>query len=161
MFWNFFIYRALWTVNFLHGVSGYPKKLFLVNVTMRSKIFWNFFIYKAVWTLDFSQGGLGTKFFWSDQKKLEFRPLPWKIKSPECSVNKKFTVNLRKKFFWNFFIYRALWTLNFSERMSGQQLFLVMLNLTSKIFWNFLFTEHSGLWIFQREGVGTNFFWSS
>ena len=67
-------------------------------------------------------------------------------------------LNLRSKVFWNFFIYRGLWTLNFSEGVSGYQLFLVMPNLRWKFFRNFLITEHSGLWIFQIGCWGTNFF---
>ena len=42
--------------------------------------------------------------------------------------------------------------------MSRYQFFLVMLNLKSKFFRNFLIIEHSGLSIFQRGCLGTNFF---
>ena len=54
-------------------------------------------------------------------------------------------LNLRSKIFWNFFVYRVLWTLNFSEGVSLHQLFLATLNLKSKIFQNFL--VYRVLWI--------------
>ena len=40
-----------------------------------------------------------------------------------------FMLNLRSKNFHNFFFYRVVWTVNFSEVVSGHQLFLVTLNL--------------------------------
>ena len=54
------------------------------------------------------------------------------------SVHQLFLVmlNLRSKTFWNFFVYRVLWT-EFFRGVTGNQLFLIILNLRSKIFWNF------------------------
>ena len=63
--------------------------------------------------------------------------------------------------FEEFFNYRALWTLNFSEGVFRQQLFLVTLNLRSKIFRNFFI--YRVLWTLNLSGdggLGTNFFWS-
>ena len=51
-----------------------------------------------------------------------------------------------QRIYQNFFIYWALWTLNFSEGGSGHQLFLVKPNLKPKIFSEFFsFHECSGL----------------
>ena len=99
-------------------------------------------------------------------------------------------LNWRSKIFRNFLVYRVSWTLNFSEGVSRHQLFLVTLNFLEffhlqstldselfrggvwaatffghatfevKIFRIFWFTEHSGLSIFERMCVGSNFFWS-
>ena len=64
-FWNFFTYRALWTLKFLGGGWGSGHQLFLVMLNLRSKIFHNFFIYQALWTLNLSGGSMGpsTNFF--------------------------------------------------------------------------------------------------
>ena len=67
-------------------------------------------------------------------------------------------LNLRSKIFRNFFVYRVLWTLNFSEGVSGHHLFLVTLNLRSKIFWNFF--VYRVLWteFFRGGDWGPTFF---
>ena len=89
-----------------------------------------------------------------------------------------------------FFIYRALWTLNFSEGVSGQQLFLVTLNFLEffplqntldaeffrrgvwtpnffghskfevKFLWYFLINRALLMLNFSKRGLGTNFFCS-
>ena len=64
MFWNPFIYRVLWTLNF--SQRGLGTNCFLLTLNLRSNIFQNFFVYRVLWTLNFFQlGGIGTNFFWS------------------------------------------------------------------------------------------------
>ena len=88
IFENFFVYRMLWTSNFLHGVFGH--QLCLVTQNLRTQIFQNFFIYRVLWTLNLSKG----------------------VSGHQLSL---VTLNLKSKIFWNFFIYIALWTLDFSQ----------------------------------------------
>ena len=59
--------------------------------------------------------------------------------------------NLRPKSFWKFFIYRLLWTLNFSWREVWEPTFLVTHYLSSKFFRILSITKHSGLWRFHWE----------
>ena len=54
IFENFFVYRMLWTSNFLHGVFGH--QLCLVTQNLRTQIFQNFFIYRVLWTELFTGG---------------------------------------------------------------------------------------------------------
>ena len=98
IFRNFLIYRLLWTLIFLQGVSGY--QIFLVTLILRSKIFRNFFVYRVLSTLNFPLGS-----------EVSGHQLYWVM------------LNLRSKIFWNFFAYIGLWILNFSEWVSGHQLF--------------------------------------
>ena len=82
-------------------------------------------------------------------------------------------LNLRSKIFQNFFIYRALWTLNFLEGGVWVPTFFVEgIGPGTNIFWSceiwgekffkfFSFTNHSRFWIYQgRRVVWSNFFWS-
>ena len=166
IFWNFFIYRALWTLNFwqwfwapifvchtkfevknffrifsfteccelcsfCRGESGHP--LFWVTLNLRSDIFWNFFIYTVLWTLNFSQEVRPTTFFGHVEFEVkmfsEFFPLSSSLDSEFVGGGGSghqlslVMLNLRSKFFWNLFIYIVLWTLHFSEGVSGHQLF--------------------------------------
>ena len=158
-FQNFFLYRALWSLNFTEGVW---YQLFLVTLNLKSKIFWifpftehcglwifcrgwsghqlflgtpnlkskifrNFFLYQALWT-EFFREGSGPTFFGDakfDLKKLwEFfalsSALDFEFVGRGGSCHQHFSVmpNLRSKIFRNFFIYTALWTLNFFKGRS-------------------------------------------
>ena len=107
---------------------GSGHQLFFIMPNLRSKNFQNLFIYRVLWT-EFVRGVSGPTFF--GHAKIETK---------------------------KFFIYWALWTLNFSEDGSGPT-FFVTSNLRSKIFSEF-FHLHSTLDSeFFREGsLGTKFF---
>ena len=124
-------------------------------------------------------GGLCTNFFWSlqilGQNFLEFFPLQFTLVSEffldlgDGGLSTNFflvTPNLRSKIFQNFFLYLALWSLNFSwfqgKGWSRHQLFLVMPNLQSKIFQKFFLYQVLWSLNFSSFGVcpGTNFVWS-
>ena len=118
-FWIF--HRGVWA-NFLWSQQFWDPKIFL-----------EFFTYRALWTLNFSEG-----VFWA----IFFGHIKFVIK--KSFVIFSFTKNSRlwifqnkiwaptffgsreiwgQKIFQNFFIYWVLWSLNFSERESGLQLF--------------------------------------
>ena len=63
-------------------------------------------------------------------------------------------LNLRSKIFRNFFIYRVVWTLNFSEGGLGQ-LFLVIPNLIPKNFLDFFCLQSILDSEFFARGVGS------
>ena len=95
---------------------------------LSAKFFWNF-SFTEHWTLNFSErGGLsGHQLFWS------------------CQI-------WGQKFFRIFFIYRLLWTLNFSgEGGPGTNFFWSCQIWVQKVFRIFSFTKCSGLWSFQLE----------
>ena len=148
-------------------MSGH--QLFWVTPNLRSKIFQNFFLYQVFWT-EFFIGWSGPTFF--GHAKFETKLISG-IFHLQRTVDSEFFrgsvraqiffghVNFEVKIFQNFFIDRTLWTLNFSQRVSGHQLYLVTPILKSKkIFGFFSIIDHCGLWIFCRGCLDTNFFWS-
>ena len=132
-FQNFLLDRTLWILNFLQGMSGHQLYLVMLNLRSINLGIFSFTEYSGLWI--FNAGG-----FWS----------------PTFLV----MLNLSSNFLCNFFVYRALWILNFSEAVSRYQIFLVIPNLRSKIFWNVFI--YRALWTlnFTQEGLCTNFFWS-
>ena len=113
---NFSIYRVLWTLNFSQG--GFRHQLFLVTLNLRSKSFQSFF---------HLQSPLDSEFF------------RWDVRAPIFFGHTKFKV----KKFRNFFIYRVLWTLNFSERVSGHHLFFGHAKFEVKTFWEFFYLPNT------------------
>ena len=105
-FQNFFIYRVLWTLNFLEGVSGH--QVFLVMTNLRSNFFRKFLIYRTLLMLNFLQRGLGTNLF--GHTKFE-------VKNLSAFFNLQSTVDAE-----------------FFTEGSRHQLFLVMLNSRSNFF---------------------------
>ena len=118
-------------------VGGGLGTNFFGHANFRSKIFQNFFLYQVLWTLNFFvlEICLGTNFFWTCQiwGQKVFRIFSftkqsglWIFWGGDWSRHQHFLVmlNLRSKNFQNFFIYRALRTLNFLEGGVWYQLFL-------------------------------------
>ena len=131
-FWNFLVYRALWTLNFLGRVDIWTPT-FLGHAKFEVKIFSEFFHWLRGLDFDFfgEGGGPGTNFFWS------------------CQIE----VNI---FFKIFFFYRTLWTMIFIEVGPGK-LFLAKPILRSKCFQNFFL--YQALWSqFFRGWLWPNFF---
>ena len=131
-FLEFFHLQSTLDSEFVRG-WGFGYQLFLVMLNLRSKTFQNFFIYGGVWTVNFSEGVSSHQLFLVTLNFLEFFHLQSTldselfrggVRAPTFFGHATFEV----KNFQNFLDYRALWTLNFSEDVSGQQLFLVTLN---------------------------------
>ena len=187
---NFFIYWALWTLNFseggvwastIFGQAKFETKNFF-GIFFISWVLWTefvsgdlgqifghakfetkkFLIYWALWTLNFSEDRSGPTFF--GYSKLEVKHFS-EFFHLLSTINSEF---FRGGLGINYFLSCQIWGqkifriysftecsgLNLSEGCLGQ-LFLVMPKLRPK---NFSFTEHSGLWIFQRTGLGQLFF---
>ena len=159
IFWNFFIYTALWTLNFFIGRSGH--QIFLVTLNFRPKILQNFFLYQALWT-EFFRGRSGPTFFGDakfDLKKFsEFYPLLSALDSEffwgrgvwasTIFGHAKFEV----KIFSEFFILQNAMDSEFFTGGSGHQLILVTPNFRSNFFWNFLL--YCTLWPLNLSGRG-------
>ena len=120
IFWNFFSLPSTLDSEFVRGVWA---PTFFGHTKFEVKNFRNFLIYRALWILIFLQGGLGTNFFghakFEVKKFSEFFPLTSTLDSEfiggSWSGQQLFLVmvNLRSKIFWNFLLYRVLWTLIF------------------------------------------------
>ena len=82
-------------------------------LNLSSNFFWIFFIYKALWTLNILQGRLGHQLFLvtPNLRLIIFQNFLREGSGPNFFGHTKFET---KKFFGNFFIYRMLWTLNFT-----------------------------------------------
>ena len=96
IFWNFFLCRTFWTLNFLEVSSRH--QLLLVTPNLRSKFFQNFFPYRALSTLNFLEG---------QSRHQHFLVMP----------------NYTSKNFQNFFLYWVLWTEFFGKRGTGTNFF--------------------------------------
>ena len=122
----------------MEGGSGH--QIFLVMPNLMSKNFSEFFHLLSTLDSKFFRVGSGPTFF--GHAKFEGvcgHQLFW------------VTPNLRSKIFSEIFHLPSILDSKFFKgRQSGHQLSLVTPNLRSKIFQNFLFTECSGLQIFQR-----------
>ena len=127
IFQNFFLYWALWSLNF-----------FWVGLCLIINIFWSCQIWGQKFFRIFSLTEHSVLNIWDDR-----------------SGHQIFLValNLRSNIIWNFFVYRVLWTLYLSQVQSPT--FLVTLNLRSKSFqniflyqavWTLNFSGRVGVW---------------
>ena len=137
-----FLYRALWTLNFL-GRVGVWVPTFFGHTKFKDKKFSEFFHLQSILDSEFLGGeGPSTNFIWSSQIWCQkFVKIFLLLSALNCifqrgSRHQLFLVmpNFRPKIFWNFFLYQVLLTLKFLGQVSGHQLFLVTLNWWSKFF---------------------------
>ena len=161
-FRDFFIYWVLWT-EFLRWGSG---PTFLVMPNLRSKKFFGIFSltkHSALWI--FQRGVRAPNF--SGHAKFETKNFFHLLSTMDSEFFKggiwdNIFWSLKiwgQKIFQNFFIYRALWTLNFTEG-SLSQLFIVMPNLRSKNFSEFFHLQSTLDSEFLRWGSGETFLYT-
>ena len=159
-FWNFFLYRALWTLN--SWERGLFTNFFWSHPNLRSKCFQNFFLYRATLDSEFvlvlGEEGSVHQLFWSCQiwGQKFFRIFSFTERSQLNFSEGGSDTNffwlcqiLEQKIFGIFFLYQLLWSLKFWGGGSGHQLFLVMPNLKSKKFQNFFL-----YWVLLTEFFG-------